>query len=148
VSVAELSVSLEPGAAEDVRAAVFNGLRAFNRQHAAPPNTQPLILSVRAGSDIVAGLVGDTHWEWLHVELLWVAEPYRRRGLGLRLLHAAEHEAVLRGARPAFLDTFDYQARPFYERQGYVVFGIQEDYPPGHTRYYLRKELTSEGPAI
>jgi hypothetical protein len=36
-----------------------------------------------------------------------------------------------RGVLRVYLDTLDFQARPFYEREGYVVFGVQEDYRRG-----------------
>jgi hypothetical protein len=39
------------------------------------------------------------------------------------------------------LDTMSFQALPFYQKQGYTVFGILEDLPEGHRRYYLRKDL-------
>jgi len=144
------SISIEPEPAEAVRAVVLDGLRAFNRLHAPAPGFAPLVIAAREhggvtaapGGDIIGGLVGETGWEWLHVELLWVAEPYRRQGIGLQLLNAAEREAWRRGARHVFLDTFEFQARDFYERQGYVIFGVQENYPPGHVRFYLRRDLT------
>lgn len=135
-------VTLEPEPAQDARATVLAGLRAFNRQHAEAPDFQALVLAARDDfGEIVGGLVGQTGWRWLHVDLLWVAEGHRGRGLGRRLLRRAEHEAATRGASHVYLDTFDYQARPFYEREGYVVFGVQDDYPPGHRRYFLRKPL-------
>ena len=34
------------------------------------------------------------------------------------------------------------QARPFYEGHGYHVFGSLDDYPAGHTCYFLTKELS------
>ena len=34
-----------------------------------------------------------------------------------------------------------FQARPFYERLGYAVFGAVEDCPPGHTKFHLEKVL-------
>ena len=67
------------------------------------------------------------------------APPYA--GLGSSLLATAEHEARLRGCRGAWLDTFEFQARGFYERAGYVVFGEIPDYPPGSARYFLKKAL-------
>jgi len=41
--------------------------------------------------------------------------------------------------RGAFLDTFSFQARPFYERHGYECFGELRDHPPGHSHYFMRK---------
>ncbi|MDP3936617.1 MAG: hypothetical protein Q8R92_00595 [Deltaproteobacteria bacterium] len=49
----------------------------------------------------------------------------------------------MRRCAHAHLDTFSYQARPFYERHGYTLFATLDDYPPGHKRYFLRKALGS-----
>ena len=141
-AVARPSIVLEPEPADVVREAVLAGLRAFNRRHAEPPEFEPLVLSARdAAGKIVGGLVGLTGWKWLHVDLLWVDDAHRGMGLGTSLLRAAEQEAASRGVRHVDLDTFDFQAKPFYEREGYSVFGILEGYPPGHTRYFMRKDL-------
>jgi len=53
----------------------------------------------------------------------------------------AEVEARKRGARYAYLDTFDFQAPEFYKKYGYEVFGVLEDFPSGHTRYFMKKQL-------
>lgn len=126
-----------------VRESVLERLRAFNRRRAEAPDFQPISLVVHDGDEFVGGLVGEIGWKWLFVELLWVSETHRGRGLGTELLQSAEREAARRGARHAYLDTFDFQARPFYERQGYTVFGCLDDYPPGHQRFFLRKDLAS-----
>lgn len=135
------TITIEPDPSESVRAAVLEGLREFNRLHAPPRAFEALVLGARYQGQIIGGLVGEIGWEWLHVDRLWVAEPYRRMGIGLQLLRAAESEACRRGARHVYLETFEFQARSFYERQGYVVFGVHEDFPPGHTRYHLRRDL-------
>ena len=132
---------------DQVRQFVLRHLREFNRERAEPPEFEEFSLSVREGEVLVGGLVGEIGWKWLFVELLWIAESHRGRGLGASLLQTAEAEAMLRGARHVYLDTFDFQARPFYERHGYEVFGILEDYPPGHRRFFLRKDLTYAGRA-
>ena len=67
------------------------------------------------------------------------------QGTGRRILIAAEEEALRRGCRYAWLDTFSFQARGFYEKLGYSVFGTLEDYPAGHSRYFLRKTLGEPG---
>ena len=79
----------------------------------------------------------------LFIDLFWLAPGYRRRGLGSRLLRAAEAEARRRGCRMAWLDTYDFQARPFYERHGYAVFGELDGLPDGHRRWFMRKRLDS-----
>jgi hypothetical protein len=43
-----------------------------------------------------------------------------------------------------YLDTFEYQARPFYEKLGYDVFGTLDGYPPGYRQYHLAKRFPPE----
>jgi GNAT superfamily N-acetyltransferase len=137
-----ITIVVEPEPAETTRAIVFSGLRTFNRQHAESPDFQNLTLAARDPDGIVVGgLVGETGWRWLHVDLLWVEERHRRQGVGRSLLRTAELEALRRGCAHVYLDTIDYQARPFYEGEGYGVFGVQDDYPPGFRRYFLRKTI-------
>ena len=76
------------------------------------------------------------------VDCLWLPEDLRKGGLGGRsVLGAAEREAWARGCRRARLFTYSFQARGFYERHGYTVFGVLEDYPPGHSQIWMRKDL-------
>jgi GNAT superfamily N-acetyltransferase len=74
--------------------------------------------------------------------VLWVHEDHRDSGLGSRLMEMAEDQAKGRGCHSSYLNTFSYQARPFYERLGYVVFGTLTDFPKGHERYYMMKRLS------
>ena len=91
---------------------------------------------------MVGGLRGNTGWEWLYVDTLAVAEHLRGQDWGTRLLAAAEQEAVRRGCHSAYLDTFDFQALPFYQKQGYAIFGTLAHFPGEHTRYFLQKALS------
>ena len=65
----------------------------------------------------------------------------RGAGLGRQLLQRAEAIARERGCHGLWLDTFSFQARGFYEKLGFSLFGEIEDYPPGHSRFFLRKRL-------
>jgi GNAT superfamily N-acetyltransferase len=87
--------------------------------------------------------LGETNFAHLHVELLFVPETFRGTGLGRQMLLQAEQEAISRGCRGAWLDTNSFQARGFYERLGYSVFGILDDYPPGQSRIFLHKVLVA-----
>ena len=53
----------------------------------------------------------------------------------------AEGEAMKRGCHAAWLDTFEFQARAFYERIGYSCFGTLPDFPKGSSRYFMSKAL-------
>jgi GNAT superfamily N-acetyltransferase len=70
----------------------------------------------------------------------------RGQGLGSRLLAAAEAEAWRRDCLGVFLDTFEYQALPFYQRHGYELFGTLDGYPPGWRQYHVRKLRPSTVP--
>ncbi len=135
-------LTLEDQSSEADQAAVREGLFAYNRKYA--PDEQNCALNVflrdEAG-EIAGGLLGETFWGWLYVSILWVDERARGQGFGARLMAAAEEEAVRRGCRHAYLDTLTFQARPFYEKLGYRLFGVLEDLPPGFTRYFLQKDL-------
>jgi GNAT superfamily N-acetyltransferase len=65
--------------------------------------------------EILGGLLGDIWAAWLHVRTLAVVAPARGHGFGKELMKRAERYAVERGCTNAFLDTFSFQARSFYE---------------------------------
>ncbi|MBS0644783.1 MAG: GNAT family N-acetyltransferase [Acetobacteraceae bacterium] len=91
--------------------------------------------------EVMGGLTGHVWGGWLHVGFLWVSESIRRQGHGARLLDAAETMARERGAVGATLETFSFQAPNFYRSHGYTVCGQIDGYPPGHTKFFLRKDL-------
>ncbi|MGW5368172.1 GNAT family N-acetyltransferase [Streptomyces sp. NPDC004009] len=92
--------------------------------------------------ELAGGLVGHTWTTWLHVTYLWVDSPHRGTGLGSRLLADAEHLARTgRACDGARVETWDFQAPGFYEKQGYDVVCVIPDYPPGLTEYTLTKRL-------
>jgi GNAT superfamily N-acetyltransferase len=92
---------------------------------------------------IIAGIKSDVYfWGILFIGRLFVDEAHRRKGLGSLLLGRVEHEAKLETkASLAHLDTFDFQAKDFYLKHGYEIFGVLDDCPPGHQRFYLKKHL-------
>jgi GNAT superfamily N-acetyltransferase len=124
---------------------VFNALTEYNRQQVGHiDDHQRLALFIRdADQRIVGGLLGDFYWGWLYIAILWIDEKLRGQGYGQRLLEMAEAEAIGRGCHAVHLDTMSFQARPFYEKNGYTVFGQIDDMPIGHTRYFMKKSLRS-----
>jgi GNAT superfamily N-acetyltransferase len=123
-------------------------LRAFNdrtsEHHRAIRGAGPMPLDILmrdAADEIVGGLIASTYWGWLELDVLWIAEGLRRQGCGRALLRMAEAEARTRGCSRVMLTTYSFQARGFYEGEGYRVVGEMADYPPGVTYYWMRKDL-------
>lgn len=126
---------------EDV-AQVRAGLVAFNEAAVGKASVQPLALYVRDDAGAIrGGLVGYLAWRWLSIDLLWVDESLRGQGYGAALLTEAERTARAAGCVAARVDTYEFQARPFYEHYGYRVYGELEGYPAGTRQYYLTKTL-------
>lgn len=117
--------------------------RAFNEAFTAN-DVRPLCTFARAPDGVmVGGLTAKTYWNYLDIAFLWVHEAHRGTGIGRSLVMAAETEAAKRGCRYSLLDTFSFQARPFYERLGYRQFGQLARFSGGHIRHYMTKELTT-----
>ncbi|TAL62471.1 MAG: N-acetyltransferase, partial [Legionella sp.] len=77
---------------------------------------------------IIAGINSCIYnWGILYVGVLFVHEDYRGMQLGSQLLARVEADAKAMGARLCHLDTFDFQAKDFYLRHGYEIFGILQD---------------------
>ena len=77
----------------------------------------------------------------MYVDILWVHEDHRGKGIGSMLLAEAEKEAKARGCHHVHLDTMSWQAPEFYKKHGYTVIGILPDIPEGNQKYLLMKEL-------
>ncbi len=92
--------------------------------------------------NIIAGCIVEiTSWKFAFLDILWVEEKYRRKGLGSALVREAEKAARERGCYAMLLGTFDFQARPLYEKHGYILCCPLRDYPRGHMNYSLMKRL-------
>ncbi len=129
------------GAASD-SASTEDGLSQFNLQYAEPEQYAPLrVFAHNEQGELVGGLLGETFWNWLHVDDLWVHEAYRKNGVGTQLMLSAEAEAIRRGCRHVYLDTIDFQAPDFYLKLGYTIWGVLDDFPPDHQRIFLKKDL-------
>lgn len=122
------------------------GLRSYNGQFLDLANFSGDIgVYVRDEKGVMlGGLIGVRKGDWLNIDFLWVSETVRGSGVGSQsqLIKTAEDEARRRGCKHALVDTVSFQARPFYEKQGYRLQMSLQDYPyPGMQRHYLAKAL-------
>ena len=92
---------------------IRDALAKFNNKHVGEDGHAPINL-VEYGNDgeVIGGIIGGTYWGWMYVDILWVHENHRKKGIGSKLLHEAEKEAIRIGenqfcfgpeAYPAFI---------------------------------------------
>ncbi len=127
---------------EEDREVIFQGLLEYNLARIEDMNKKELgvYINDETGKK-VAGLIGETHGNWLFVKYLWVSEELRGQNIGSQLLSQGELTAKERGCKFAFLDTFSFQAPLFYKKQGYQEVFTLEEYPLTGKRYYFTKTL-------
>lgn len=141
-----LHVTDQPSEAD--QAVIRAGLIAFNAAATGLPSgtrTDLAVLVRDAQRQTIGGATGSSYYGWMVIDMLWLPQALRGKDLGREIMLAAEREAIARGCLGIRLDTFSFQARGFYEKLGYTVFGTLPDHPPGHTRYWLAKRLPPQG---
>ena len=138
----DLELCFDPLPSEALMRFVENQIIAVGYARTGSCDSHPVNFFLKSPlGEVMGGLIGYIWGGWLHINLLWVSEVLRGQGHGTRLIDAAEAMARERGAAAATLETFSFQAPGFYRKRGYVVFGQIDDYPPGHTKFFLRKNL-------
>jgi ribosomal protein S18 acetylase RimI-like enzyme len=145
----DLMVTLKSASDPALEKFAHDKIRAFNNRHsehhlrARTGGVDPLyVLLKNQQGEIEGALTASTYWGWLDIDNFWLGEAVRGRGWGRTMLAMAEAEARTRGCLRAQLSTFGFQARGFYEKQGYYVVGTLEDYPPGGAIYWMRKDFS------
>jgi GNAT superfamily N-acetyltransferase len=129
----------EPNASPEDEQFLRDSLDHFNMETVQDYHYIPVRLFLRDETGAIhGGLIAHIWGGWLHLDYLWVDEAHRKHGYGKQLVQRALDEAHNQHCRGAYLTTFTFQARPFYERFGFEVVAEVPDYPPGHTYYFMR----------
>lgn len=123
---------------------IWGKIKEFN-DHTGPmlnyPRESYSILLKNQSKEIIAGIITRMYLKSMYVEVFWIDEQYRKKGIGTELLSKVENRAKEVGCTFICLDTFSFQAIEFYKKCGYSIFGLLEDYPDNIKRYYLKKYL-------
>ena len=141
----ELSIARSPDP-DAVRQPIAALLSRFNHESVGEEQREPFALTIgppgapEAGA-ILGGLWAFSLWGSFYVNIVVVPEVARGQGLGAELMRQAEQEARVRGCGHIWLDTFAFQARGFYERLGFEVFGRLDGLAPYYPRYFMQKNL-------
>lgn len=130
-----------PGA--DAIAAIEGGLSRYNREQAGYWDSRALAVLVSdAGTQaVVGGILGRTSLGLCFIDLVFLPDALRGRGIGSAMMRQAEDEARRRGCRTVVLYTISFQAPGFYERLGNQRCGAIDCDPPGTSRIFMVKDL-------
>ena len=138
-----LHISSEPNAPPEDRRVISSAVDDWNIASTGISEEHNVCIFLRDERHYIrGGLLGHIWGGWFQVRFLWVEPDLKGQDYGSRLLQAAEAEARHHGAQGAYLETFSFQAKPFYEKHGYIVFASIEDFPPGHYYYLMRKSFS------
>lgn len=90
---------------------------------------------------LIGGAIGFVEFNWYFLDLLYIDEEYRNRNIGTNLIKEIEKFALEEHLTGVRMETWNFQAKGFYEKNGYSVFGEIKDCPPGTIDYHLKKEF-------
>jgi GNAT superfamily N-acetyltransferase len=101
-----------------------------------------LAFAIVEEGEIVGGITAKMNYNRCHVSGLGIERAFRSSGYGAFLMKRIEEAAIEIGAKIITVSTQDFQAREFYEKLGYSVFGKLEDCPfDGTTKFYMSKRV-------
>ncbi|MEM6159344.1 GNAT family N-acetyltransferase [Erwinia sp. P6884] len=138
--IGDINIQITRSPSDSATELIIDNLWKHNEQY-APVHIAPFLLSAVCQGETVAGLVARMWWGVLDIQYLWVAEPFRGKGTGKKLMLMAELEALKHECHLATVDTFSCQAPLFYKKLGYEEYGALSGYAGRYTRHYMSKNL-------
>lgn len=124
---------------------ISEGIKSYNQKFLPDAvvfekDTKFAVFAKSDSGEVQGGIRAVAFWNYCIIELLWLSENMRGLGIGRKLMEAAESYAAKQGFQYIRTETLSFQARPFYEKLGFNVYGELPDYPEGHTTYCLVKK--------
>ena len=106
-----------------------------------PFGGESAVLAYDAEDRLIGGANGYQWGDAFTVSYLWLEPDWRGQDIGTQLMNSIEQDAIERGCKQLYLDTYSFQAIDFYRKLGYDVIGTLENFPTPHTHYFLKKNL-------
>jgi ribosomal protein S18 acetylase RimI-like enzyme len=140
--MSEITFEYRP-ATDQERIETVQHLRKHTEAAVGMPVTHiPFSLLAYDGEQLAGSIIGKVFFHWLHMDLVWVDEKHRRKGIGRKLLTLAEEKAREMKLAGIEVWTQSWQAPEFYRKLGYEEFAVFDDFTPGRKRHIFRMHLT------
>ena len=108
----------------EINSVIKKGIIDYNSPFFGSNPSQPFTNYIKnLKSEVIAGLTGFYKGKYVRIDLFWVHNELRHQGLGKKLILELEEFSKAKGCCHIQLDTFDFQARPFYEKLGFECIG-------------------------
>lgn len=111
-----------------------------------PVTHEPFAITAYEGTTMIGSVIGKIYSGWMHLELVWVEDSHRKKGIGRALIEASITQAKQRSLAGIEVWTQSWQAPQFYLRTGFFEFAVLDDFLPDKKRHVLRYTLTSQTP--
>jgi GNAT superfamily N-acetyltransferase len=123
-----MKIILTESPAKEDLSIISQGIKSYNQKHLPDvvvfePDTRFAVFAKNKKGKVVGGIRGNAYWNYCIIELLWLSEEVRGKGVGSQLMQQAEAFAKEKKFEYMRTETVSFQAKPFYEKLGYHVYG-------------------------
>ncbi|UCG00791.1 MAG: GNAT family N-acetyltransferase [Candidatus Heimdallarchaeota archaeon] len=125
---------------------LHEGLRNYVAEHVGElrkknPGIHIKLVIKNEDDQVIGGVQAYTTLKAIHVVNLWVDEKFRNTGFGRELLTTAEKIAKENGCISGLLNVLSFQSPEFFQKQGYIIFGVSDGYSDSIKEYFLKKRF-------
>ncbi|MBS0287557.1 MAG: GNAT family N-acetyltransferase [Proteobacteria bacterium] len=124
---------------------VESQINNYNRELLDFPGEPETLMNyyIKDNDEVIAGINSCFYFgEFLWINVLFVKEQYRGKGIGKLLLSKVEDIAKAKGAKLSHLHAFEFDnVKEFYLRLGYEIYGVMDDCPAKFKHYFFKKHL-------
>lgn len=136
---------------EDYKEIIRQGIRNFNfekhpehpifQQYRKKGYTDTFGFYALQDDQVIGGMIAHKKMQWLDVDILYVNQNFRKNRVGSHLIDKASEYCKQEDLVGIHLYTLDFQAKGFYEKQGFSHIATIENWPRGITRYEFIKYI-------
>ncbi|MBS0286704.1 MAG: GNAT family N-acetyltransferase [Proteobacteria bacterium] len=76
------------------------------------------------------------HTDAFYIDVLWLNENNRKRGIGTKIISMMNTLAIDKGISKIFVDTYTFQAQEFYQKHAFNSIGTIPEYLLGYDRIF------------